>query len=194
MTLEFLRNFFPDLSRELLSYLPLTVGVADIFSFTITTCINTEYIIEIAGYQIRNPTLLPIQMLGMIIGLYAAFTLKRNTSWFYAFLFFGCMNLTSIFCHNLSKQYSALWELSRILDIIFTGASSLSLPFLVNHLSHKTHMFLFGLLFAFGIICDYSMVDEYTIPFTAEIIYLLLMIIGSINLALLVLSSKLRFD
>lgn len=148
LTFEFMQNFFPDTAL----FLAAQLGVQLIL------CHNSEISMNITNtFSLRNPTLLPIQLLGLLIGSYGALKIKKSISGSYAFLFFALMNLSSIICHNISQKYSTVWEISRIFDIIFTGSSSLSLPFITkNQMSHFLHFLIFLLLSIFGILSDYS--------------------------------------
>jgi hypothetical protein len=124
VTFEFINDFFPFLAnilRQLTEY----------FELDLISCQSKEQILVVLHTSIRNPTLLPLQLSGLFIGLIGAAIMSRrpmkSSSWFWALLFFSGMNFTSIFCHNLLSKYSIEWKYFRLLDIVFTGSSALSL-------------------------------------------------------------------
>ncbi len=146
---------------------------------------------------LRNPTLLPIQLTGIALGLVGWFAFRqraeervdwsrqframRSLAW--AFLFFAAMNATSIGAHNLCARGSFAWEAFRLFDLAFTGASSLCLacvPFAVPHIAHV------GIMFA---TLGYTILGDSTRPlrgwpFTAELVYIGAMLVATVLLGL----------
>ena len=144
---------------------------------------------------VRNPTLLPIQLTGIALGLVGWFAFRqraeervdwsrqframRSLAW--AFLFFAAMNATSIGAHNLCARGSFAWESFRLFDLAFTGASSLCLacvPFAVPHIAHV------GIVFA---TLGYTILGDSTRPlrgwpFTAELVYIGAMLVATVLL------------
>ena len=67
--------------------------------------------------RLRNPHLLPLQLLGAAVGLGGAARLLLGraapagaTYYGFSFLYFALMNLTSIACHALADRGSRSWE------------------------------------------------------------------------------------
>ncbi|KAJ3253112.1 hypothetical protein HK103_000862 [Boothiomyces macroporosus] len=141
--------------------------------------------LAVGGFQIRNYSLLPMQLLGLIIGFYGSRIIRKRerrfVAWRWAFWYFGWMNLTSIICHNFATKYSLVWEIFRILDVVFTGASSLCLTFepFFNYIPSVFCPLAFPALLALAYIGDYS---GKSIPFTAEFMYIGLMAIATLIL------------
>jgi hypothetical protein len=138
----------------------------------------------------RNPQLLPFQLVGFVLGI-AGFLLMllkgkhpKSIAFLYSFLYFAMMNLTSIVCHNLSERKSELWEFAKIADLVFTGASSLSLVY--TTFSQTTHSLHVWNLIALGI---FTVIGDYygAFPFTAEIVY-----IGTMIFACMALGPRLH--
>ena len=86
-----------------------------------------------AQLTLRNPTLLPFQLLGMWVGLAGTARLRRlqparqrrqHAYLQRALVFFAAMNATSIICHVIFPRKSVPWLASKVLDVAFTGASS----------------------------------------------------------------------
>jgi hypothetical protein len=146
---------------------------------------------------VRNPTLLPIQLTGIALGLVGWFAFRqcaeeriewsrqframRSLAW--AFLFSAAMNATSIGAHNLCSRGSFAWEAFRLFDLAFTGASSLCLacvPFAVPHIAHV------GIMFA---TIGYTILGDSTRPlhgwpYTAELVYIGAMFVATVLLGL----------
>ena len=123
----------------------------------------------------RNPHLLNTQLAGFIIGL-AGFLLMmikgkhpKSLSFQYSFLYFALMNISSIFCHNVTERNSELWKLARLADLVFTGASATSLVYTtLSKTTHGLHLFNLVALTLFTVIGDHLK----AFPFTAEIVYI----------------------
>ncbi|KAJ3270797.1 hypothetical protein HDV01_007419 [Terramyces sp. JEL0728] len=184
-TTEFVKDFFPDALQHVIAlvnaYFP---------TYPLVTCYISEYYLQIGDFQLRNYSLLPMQLLGLFVGFYGSRIIRKRENrfiaWRWAFFYFGCMNLTSIVCHNLATKYSPVWEIFRLLDLVSTGASALCLAFepLYNYVPSFFCPLVFPVLLAFGYIGDYS---GKSIPFTAEFIYL-----GMMAFATLILGPQLN--
>jgi hypothetical protein len=114
------RYSFPDLTKYVTEN-------AESIGYKIVTFINEEPVYHLYNYPIRNPSLLPIQLAGILIGIKGIIAVSRHQSpgWWYAMLFFAFMNLSSIFCHNLLAE-GRLQRFFVMLDIVFTGSACTS--------------------------------------------------------------------
>jgi predicted membrane channel-forming protein YqfA (hemolysin III family) len=179
----FAKDFFPDAVK-------IVLEVLKYFNIEAVTCKSKEFLLPVQLFStkidLRNPDLLPFQLAGLLIGLAGAVIFLPNSkriskSWFWAMLFFACMNASSIYCHNLTKRESFDWNLARIADIIFTGSSSTSLAFIaLGNVPHIYHFITFLVIAFYGILGD---LNKKMIPFTAELIYIGMMIFALIALA-----------
>ena len=151
--------------------------------------VNYPGLIENGGIWMRNPSMFSFQIAGMILGLFGALLVSKSKSgkgnaFFFGFLYFALMNVSSIACHNLTTKHSNEWELARLADLVFTGASSLSLVFTAFSNTTKMPYLVFPVLFSiFAILGD----SFRGFPFTAEIMY-----IGSMLLACVALVPRLH--
>lgn len=92
---------------------------------------------------IRNPTLAPIQILGVLVGFFGTILLLwgiffaakktalearkhwcRSMYWPMALFWFSCMNWTSLFAHNVFEPDTPSWTVALSLDVIATGLSA----------------------------------------------------------------------
>lgn len=179
---QFAKDMFPDA----VNLLQLAL---EYFHFQPVTCTSKEIVVPVTLFStkmlLRNLDLLPYQLAGFVIGLIGALLMAKSKriskSWFWGMFFFACMNASSIFCHNWTNRLSPGWELARIADIIFTGASSLSLAFVaLKNVPHIYHVITFLIIAFFGVLGDYN---HKMIPFTAELIYIGMMIFAFFALA-----------
>jgi hypothetical protein len=76
---------------------------------------------------IQQPSLMPIAMCGIFIGLLGFGRLQIEHLWRRAFLWFGFMNITAIVCHSFVSSASPLKPLVLGLDVGCTCSSSLLL-------------------------------------------------------------------
>ncbi|KAJ3318323.1 hypothetical protein HDV06_000556 [Boothiomyces sp. JEL0866] len=179
-TVSFVKDFFPDALKYIELYSKMYLPTQPLVS-----CHISELYLTVGDFQIRNYSLLPMQLLGLIIGLYGSRIIRKRenrfVAWRWAFWYFGFMNLTSIVCHNFATKYSLLWEVFRLLDLVFTGASSLCLAFeaLHNFVPAVFCPLAFPVLLALGYYGDFT---GKSIPFTAEFIYIGLMVIATLVL------------
>lgn len=87
---------------------------------------------------LRNPTLLPFQLLGVAVGFRGARNLFRarqrppgargpeaagaaaagGTYFAWSLLFFGLMNVSSIVCHGLMSDRTPAWEWAGVVDVV----------------------------------------------------------------------------
>ena len=74
---------------------------------------------------IQQPSLIPIAMCGIIIGLLGWKNIQTENLWRRAFLWFACMNITAIACHSFVPSASVLKPLALGLDVGCTCSSSL---------------------------------------------------------------------
>lgn len=83
--------------------------------------------------SLRNPWLLPSQLLGVVVGSVGAARLLRlrplrlryaSAYLAHALLFFCGMNLTSVAAHALLPRGSVSWVVFACLDVAFTGSAS----------------------------------------------------------------------
>jgi hypothetical protein len=178
-TANFVLDFFPGLHRIL-------YRIAEQVDYELVTCHGEEIVQEAFGQQIRNTTLLPTQLAGLVIGIYGSMIVSRNASksWFWAMLYFAGMNLTSIFCHNLTEKYTIEWKVFRLLDIVFTGASAGCLLFSQLRLPSIFNLLIFPALLIFNYKYDFG---EGAIAFVPEFTY-----IGMMLIAVLFLLPKLQ--
>lgn len=79
----------------------------------------------------RNPTLFPIQVVGMLIGLIIGVSINKSdgmsAAYSHAFLNFAGMNIFSILGHCIGHPKSAVWRFGIDIDVAFTGASCICL-------------------------------------------------------------------
>lgn len=172
-TIGFIDDFFPSLSK-------LLQDTSYYANYKLATCHAIEEVTYFYGLVIRNYTLLPIQLIGLFVGLYGAFKLQHVQSWSWAFLYFSGMNLTSILCHNLSQKYSQIWIISRLLDVVFTGASSLCLVCT----SIRVPRFIHPLIFVLLLFLNYMLPG---VQFLSEFTY-----IGTIFMATMIVGPRLN--
>lgn len=137
MSENFFFDFFPTLWTFLNVHLPhLWAALQPLHILRTCPELHATHLAALAPWlgRLRNPTLLPIQLLGLAVGLDGAQRLlaqpaPRTVYWGYSFLYFGLMNATSLVCHALTPRGTALWRLFAALDVAATGASSLCLLF-----------------------------------------------------------------
>lgn len=123
----------------------------------------------------RNPHLLNTQLVGFILGL-AGFLLMmikgkhpKSIAFQYSFLYFGLMNISSMFCHSFTERNTELWKLARLADLVFTEASATSFVYTtLSKTTHGHHLINLVALTLFTIIGDHLK----AFPFTAEIVYI----------------------
>ncbi|GAB4818147.1 hypothetical protein N2152v2_005193 [Parachlorella kessleri] len=130
MTSRFFFDFFPALGQLVSTRSPGIWGFLQP-SHILEACPELEAKLPLLG-NMRNPTLLPLQLAGAAVGLGGARRLlaARNPSislWGWSFLFFGLMNLSSIAAHVLAAHRSPAWELTAAVDVAMTGTASLCL-------------------------------------------------------------------
>lgn len=171
LTSDFIEDFFPDVSKV------ITI-LADHNDVSLVSCIVPEPTVLFMDFVIRNPSLLPIQIAGLLIGLAGTFNIRKSPSWKFAFLYFALMNLASILCHNIAEKYTQIWHVGRVMDIVFTGSSSVCLAVLVESKIESNKFIL--LLAVIGIYGTAGALVP--IPFASSIIYILLMIIATLAL------------
>jgi hypothetical protein len=176
---DFVLDFFPGLHKTLF-YIAGQVG------YELVTCHGEEIVHEVLGYQIRNTTLIPTQLAGLFIGIFGTMVISRKASksWFWAMLYFAGMNLTSLFCHNLTQKYTFEWKLFRLLDIVFTGSSAGCLLFSQIQVPSLFNVLIFPVLLTLNYKYDFG---KDSIPFLPEFTY-----IGMMLLAVLFLLPNLR--
>lgn len=79
----------------------------------------------------RNPSLLPLQLVGMLLGLVVGAAINRSdgmsAAYAHAFFNFAGMNIASIIGHCLAHPSSTLWQFGIDVDVAFTGASCICL-------------------------------------------------------------------
>jgi hypothetical protein len=172
---------FPDLAVTL-------AGIADYFDIPlIVSCNATETLHNFLGFEsIRNVPLIPHQIAGILIGIIGAirtFRHSESAAWFYAMLFFACMNISSLFCHNIYERKSVEWEFARLLDLVFTGSSALSLWY--TRLIVPSHMFSGTFLLLLGYNAKYSFLTR-PLSWLPELTY-----IGTMLIALFALGRRL---
>ncbi|KXS16990.1 hypothetical protein M427DRAFT_55016 [Gonapodya prolifera JEL478] len=197
--IQFLNDFFPDV-HSFVSFLFSSLGVDHL------KCPSTEappYIFspEVAAVTgtpgIRNPYLIPFQVLGIVVGLVGAMRRLQPGSppvsprMLGALLFFAGMNTSSLFAHNFLQKYTPSWELVRIVDVVFTGCSSLDLIFLAldapsskrplapwrTKLAHAldslpSQLIVFIIIAVVNTLFDTRSGLLFPIPFVAELTYL----------------------
>ncbi|KAJ3206052.1 hypothetical protein HDU67_008414 [Dinochytrium kinnereticum] len=154
-------------------------------------------------FPVRSPVLMACEIPGIVIGLLGLLLIERKFwAWRSAFLFFAGMNTAAIFCHNLTKAGSnAMWW-AWALDVAFTGSSSYCLllasifqPFPIASIPgstsptktiQRTEPLIAQLLFVLGVagcfigsILGIANPTTRFIPWTSEIIYVVLTVIGA---------------
>ncbi|KAI8916078.1 hypothetical protein EDD86DRAFT_244034 [Gorgonomyces haynaldii] len=141
--------------------------------------------------------LLPIEIIGIMLGFFGFFKTFSDKSvapvFSWAFLWFGLMNVSAIFCHNLSSFkgdfYGIPWSFFAQIDCGFTGASSLNLiigAFYLNQqpLNDRKRLAMHVLAFLAGLGVIFMEFFGYgTIPFTSEIVYGGLTIVAALALS-----------
>lgn len=132
MTSRFLHDFFPELGRFLVGQAPILWHLLQP-THIVHSCPEVQWHLTGLG-RVRNPHLLPYQVLGAAIGIFGARQLLASRSpqltyWAYSFLFFGLMNVSSIFCHALITHKSKLWDHMSMVDVVMTGCASLCMLF-----------------------------------------------------------------
>jgi hypothetical protein len=141
----FISECFPDLYK-LLQIFP-SIFEAYFTADSATVCVEKS--VEISFHDslfescfgssllIRNISLLPFQLLGLLIGIGGYYKIKRtdplSLSYSHALLNFGAMNFSSIFAHNIFEPHSRYWALAVAVDVAFTCASCLCLLFIVSN-------------------------------------------------------------
>lgn len=193
----FLRDCFPDLFHVLQTSFTriflLVVQATDTnkcneFNLVLTGKYIDWSLGHGSGISFRNPSLLPIQLVGMLMGLIIGFSIDRNDgmslSYAYAFLNFAGMNIASILAHSLTEPHSALWKLSIDVDVAFTGASSICLVLaaLNSRQIVKTPRSIICLIAptCIAVMLLNSLIVH--LPFVAEFMYL-----GNVHLSVIVL-------
>ena len=89
---------------------------------------------------VRNPTLLPVQAAGFLVGTVGAFVLlvvqrgalgtsdwSQSLCWSFALAWFAVMNATSVWAHAIFEPKTPSWEFWLAFDVIATGLSSSNL-------------------------------------------------------------------
>ena len=96
------------------------------------------------GVSIRNPLLVPFQVIGSILGISAFWIVGLELDlvppskdlethwawsphWNWAFLFFAIMNAVSIMAHNLLAPSTSLWDVFWRMDVVTTGLCAINL-------------------------------------------------------------------
>jgi hypothetical protein len=91
-----------------------------------------------APVVVRNPTLLPVQAAGFLIGAVGALVLlarhrggpsawSQSLCWSFALAWFAVMNATSVWAHAIFEPRTPSYEFWLALDVIATGLSSSNL-------------------------------------------------------------------
>ena len=177
----FISECFPDLYQLLQSF-PV---IFDNYFGADAAAVCTEQIITLSfqdsvfqsvfgtSFQIRNVSLLPCQLLGILIGLGGYHHISRmdplSLSYSHALLNFGAMNFSSIFAHNIFEPHSQYWTVAISVDVAFTCASCLCLLFIVsNGLGMTVPSYIIRYMSAACIAFRLST----TKPFVAELMYL----------------------
>ena len=79
----------------------------------------------------RNPSLLPLQLVGMLLGLVVGAAINRSdgmsAAYSHAFMNFAGMNIASIIGHCLAQPSTIIWQFGIDVDVAFTGASCICL-------------------------------------------------------------------
>jgi hypothetical protein len=137
---------------------------------------------------LRNPTLIPIQIVGMLIGGIIGVNIPRrdgmSAAYSWAFINFAFMNLTSIIGHSLGTPGSSLWSFGISLDVSFTGASCICLILAALN-SRKLVQSSPAAIRAIAPVCIVAvLVNSYTInlPFVSEMMYLGNLLVASLFL------------
>lgn len=145
---------------------------------------------------VRGPVLLIIELMGIFLGLQGFLMLESDRwAWRRAFLFYAGMNIAAIFCHNLteplSRQHAWAWSF----DVAFTGSSSFCLilaaltqPFPIVGVpvpkSSIKWLSVVGPIIIFTLsILGLAIDGVAPVPFTAEVLYLLITILAAVFLS-----------
>ena len=182
----FLRDCFPDFHHVANSY------TQSLFFKYIGTnadvCPEIKFAVSYSDFFgkeiiIRNPTLLPFQILGAIVGLYGYIVIRGinslSVAYSYAFLNFCLMNISSIFAHNFYRAYSENWHRAIDIDVSFTCASCLCLILVAisSYIQIKNPFFI-KILTPICVLLRYFV----KLPFVAEIMYLGALMVACISL------------
>lgn len=76
------------------------------------------------SWPLSTPSLAPLAVMGILVGLYGCIHLIREPLWRRAFGWFAAMNISAIVCHILTQEASPWKPLTRALDVSCTCCSS----------------------------------------------------------------------
>lgn len=140
-SLALVGDFFPSLKGAAESIAPILVS----FLFPLGPEPSVGLLVLGQELRMRQPFLLPLAVLGVMIGLTGychmissakrTKALPRQASWAFAFLYFAGMNASAVVCHCLSTRLTTLYQVFGTLDIAFTGCSSACLA-IASSLEH----------------------------------------------------------
>ena len=163
MTTAFFRSFFPSAFETLSGQLPDLWEMLQPAHLA-TSCPELIYLGN--GLHLRNPTLVPLQILGMIIGLGLSLRIRGNEYWAAAFRFYGLMNFVSLFAHSVFAPPTPLWKLFAVLDVALTGASAVCLLMSRFSVSGDTW------LVATSTLVITAVGSAHQVPFISEFVYI----------------------
>ena len=192
----FLRDVFPDLFAAVqykaggVIYNFIRAGEGhQCYEFNVVvTGKFAEYFSADGNLIFRNPTLLPIQVVGMLMGLVIGSAIDKSdgmsAAYSHAFWNFAGMNLFSVIGHSIGHPKSATWQFGVDVDVAFTGASCICL--LLAALSSQGIIKIAPSLVQFVapvcIIVVLFNTHFFMLPFVSELMYL-----GNLNVAVIVL-------
>ncbi|EKX40105.1 hypothetical protein GUITHDRAFT_154241 [Guillardia theta CCMP2712] len=147
-SLDMLKLIFPSTYSFLSHQVPYLLGISVIDRlfppWTVRQCPEIRWEVELPEERrlyLRNPTLILIQLSGILVGIVGALhwfhgsrrrrelvaqtsTWCLSWSWMFSFLWFAAMNASSVLVHSFFEPISPAWRLWLACDVTATGMAS----------------------------------------------------------------------
>jgi hypothetical protein len=122
MSASFIRGFFPHMHAVFQEHAPSLVAM--LYPEDVQQQCPTPTMQLGTSWPLSTPSLAPLAVIGICVGLYGCLHLSREPLWRRAFGWFGAMNISAIICHILTLETSRWKPLTRALDVSCTCCSS----------------------------------------------------------------------